>query len=85
MIRVPEPATNTAGGHPSTMSACHPLRLVVEFDSTAEPVAGLVRREGRDAEAFTGWMALTRAIELLIHPAPSAPDRHQLGPTANLP
>jgi hypothetical protein len=48
-----------------------PVRLVVELDPVAEPVQGLVRRDGRDVEVFIGWMALTRAVELLSHPVPA--------------
>lgn len=44
------------------------VRLIVELDPDTEPVAGLVRRGGREAEVFIGWMALIRAIELLSHP-----------------
>jgi hypothetical protein len=54
------------------MPASAPVRLVVELDPLAEPVQGLVRRDGRDIEVFIGWMALTRAVELLSQPA--APD-----------
>ena len=51
------------------MPVAAPVRLIVELDPAATPVKGLVRRDGRDAEAFIGWMALTRAIDLLSHPA----------------
>ncbi len=48
------------------MTATALVRLVVEVDPSAEPVAGVIRRDGRDAEAFAGWMALTQAIDLLL-------------------
>jgi hypothetical protein len=51
------------------MTAAAPVRLIVELDPGAEPVQGRVRRDGRDIEMFIGWMALTRAVELLSQPA----------------
>ena len=54
------------------MPASAPVRLIVELDRLANPVKGLVRRDGRRPELFIGWMALTRAIELLGETPPEA-------------
>ena len=44
------------------------LRLTLELDVNAEPVSGVVRVGAGhgDGERFSGWMGLTRTIELAI-------------------
>jgi len=47
----------------------HPAhaRLTIEFDLRADPIAGVVHDgRGGDGQAFAGWMALTRAIEVTL-------------------
>jgi hypothetical protein len=39
-------------------------RLVLELDLAADPVRGIVHDAHGHAEPFSGWMALTRTIEL---------------------
>ena len=42
------------------------LLLTLEFDVNAEPVSGVVRVGDGDGERFSGWMGLTRTIELAL-------------------
>jgi hypothetical protein len=42
------------------------VRLVLEFDVDADPVSGVLIRGEGGTEVFTGWMALTRAIEAAL-------------------
>jgi hypothetical protein len=42
------------------------LLLTLEFDVTAEPVRGRVRDGDGVGEWFSGWMGLTRTIELAL-------------------
>ncbi|HUC24317.1 MAG TPA: hypothetical protein VMA73_16530 [Streptosporangiaceae bacterium] len=39
------------------------VRLTIDFDLRASPIAGVVRDARGHAESFAGWMALTRTIE----------------------
>jgi hypothetical protein len=46
-----------------------PTRLDLELEIAGEPVTGFVRdRDGR-VEPFSGWMALARAIDLMLEEA----------------
>jgi hypothetical protein len=42
------------------------LLLTLEFDVNAEPVSGRVRDGDGAGEWFSGWMGLTRTIELAL-------------------
>jgi hypothetical protein len=42
------------------------LRLTLEFDVNTEPVSGIVRDGDGDGDGFSGWMDLTRTIELAL-------------------
>ena len=42
------------------------LLLTLEFDVNAEPLSGRLRGGGGDGEWFSGWMGLTRTIELAL-------------------
>jgi hypothetical protein len=44
----------------------HLTQLTLEFDLDADPVGGTVRDGHGAGEAFSGWMSLTRAIELAL-------------------
>ena len=44
-------------------------RLVLELDLAADPVRGIVHDANGHAEPFSGWMALTRTIELSLDAA----------------
>lgn len=44
-------------------------RLVLELDLAADPVRGIVHDARGHAEPFSGWMALTRTIELSLDAA----------------
>jgi hypothetical protein len=44
-------------------------RLVLELDLAADPVRGTVHDARGHAEPFSGWMALTRTIELSLDAA----------------
>ena len=52
-----------------------PTRAHLELDLIvdADPIAGLVRAEGEPARPFTGWMELTRTIELSLAAARNPP------------
>ncbi|MCW2954173.1 MAG: hypothetical protein JWQ48_3343 [Conexibacter sp.] len=58
---------------PATIDAMEPprLRLTFEFDLDTDSVSGLLRGGAGDGEPFSGWMALTRAIELQLAAARS--------------
>ncbi|MGH9104138.1 MAG: hypothetical protein ACRDYD_14325 [Acidimicrobiales bacterium] len=43
-----------------------PLRIVLELSSTGEPIEGSMVVEGLPAREFSGWMGLTRALELTL-------------------
>ena len=45
------------------------LELTLEFHLSADPVAGVVRDRAGGGEPFSGWMALTRAIETALDSA----------------
>jgi hypothetical protein len=42
------------------------LLLTLEFDVNTEPVSGIVRDGDGDGDRFSGWMDLTRTIELAL-------------------
>jgi hypothetical protein len=42
------------------------LLLALEFDVNTEPVSGIVRDGDGDGDRFSGWMDLTRTIELAV-------------------
>jgi hypothetical protein len=39
-------------------------RLILEVDLAADPISGVLRDGSGRARPFSGWMALTRTIEL---------------------
>jgi hypothetical protein len=41
-----------------------PLRISIELDRRAEPVAGTISVSGAEPRAFLGWMELAHAIDL---------------------
>jgi hypothetical protein len=47
----------------SAPDAMEPLRISIELDPGAEPVAGTVTVAGEAPRAFVGWMELVNAIE----------------------
>lgn len=47
-------------------------RLELELDVETEPIAGRLRGDDGDTEPFSGWLDLTRAIELRIERARGA-------------
>lgn len=51
------------------MSSDTHTRLVLELDLAADPVRGIVHDARGDARPFSGWMALTRTIELSLDEA----------------
>ena len=46
--------------------------LTIDFDLSAEVLAGMVCDEWQNRHAFVGWMALTRTIEDALEAARSA-------------
>jgi hypothetical protein len=65
------------------------VRIVLELDPAADPIGGRLSAGGAPAQAFSGWLALGRALEqelaharadaaqaALIPPTP-APDRQE--------
>jgi hypothetical protein len=40
-----------------------PVRLAVELDRGAEPIAGRLRRADGSTSEFIGWLELTQALE----------------------
>lgn len=45
------------------------VRLTIDFDLRASPIAGIVRDGRGHGEPFAGWMALTRTIERALDAA----------------
>jgi hypothetical protein len=43
--------------------AAHPLRLALELERGAEPIAGCLSDEAGRRREFLGWLELTRALE----------------------
>jgi hypothetical protein len=54
------------------------LRLTLDLDLAGETVAGVVGDGDGAGEPFTGWVGLTRSIELAIE-AHRRPDANQPG------
>jgi hypothetical protein len=54
-----------------------PVCLTLELDRNADTVSGWIRDERGDGERFSGWMALTRGIELALAAADSRSDNHE--------
>ncbi len=42
------------------------LRLVLEIDPTADPVAGTLREDSGPVQRFTGWTQLGHALAVVI-------------------
>ena len=50
------------------------VRVVLDLDRTVDPVAGTLTDDSGSTAPFTGWIGLTRAIELaLAAEAPPTP------------
>jgi hypothetical protein len=54
------------------MSTSPTARLTLEFDLTADPVGGTVSDDDGARRPFSGWMALTRTIEMSLDAAREA-------------
>lgn len=56
-----------------------PISFMVEVDTTTDPIAGTLRREGAEI-AFVGWIGLARGLERLLGLAAAAEIGEQPGP-----
>lgn len=57
-------------------------RLTLDLDTAADPVAGVLRDGNGHAVAFSGWMALARAIDLTLEAARGESDAGAHPPAA---
>lgn len=49
------------------------VHLHLELDPDADPIAGVVHAGDEGARPFSGWMELTRAVELTLDGARQTP------------
>ncbi|MFZ0215392.1 MAG: hypothetical protein WAM30_05560 [Candidatus Dormiibacterota bacterium] len=45
------------------------LRIILDVDPTSEPIEGLISVQGAPDRDFSGWMGLTRALEMALRAA----------------
>jgi hypothetical protein len=55
-------------------------RLHIDFELGADPIAGRLHDEHGGGQAFSGWIELTRAIELGLAAACRTPPPKPAGP-----
>lgn len=59
------------------MAAKPSVKVSVELQAGAEPVAGTVQVEGGPTQPFIGWIELAHAIERAREPADAEKDREE--------
>lgn len=69
--------TRPGGATITAMSPGAHTRLILDFDLAANPVTGNVVDGFGRGHPFSGWMALTRTIELTLDAARQAPPARQ--------
>jgi len=56
------------------VAASEPVRVMVEIDSEAETISGLLTVEGAPAATFYGWLELIDRLERATSPTGAEPD-----------